>query len=400
MAPQTLRRFALAAFFTFSVVGLVSVLIESSIRVFPWRFVVIQAISYGAMAGTIVLFGRRHWWATMVIIAFWIWVMMLNGGGLSFVLSGAEGLRVHLDGPMHLGPAPTPPNQSLTIGAPDLDQIYVQRGIIGAAIIILVGVGYRFFLVVIREQVRTRARLETEVQIAKDIQESLLPEQSIEFPSCSISGKTIPTSEVGGDYHDIVETEGGRIAVAIADVTGHGVGAGIMSAMTKSALHLQIAHDTAPGSVLTHLNRTLYEVSDNKTFVTFAYALIDPHDHTLHIATAGHPPVLHRSALTGSVTSVRSRNPALGMQRDVAFVPDETIHYGTGDLLLMYTDGISEATNASGEQFGDGMLQQFFGASTGTPQQLVDALLAELLRFTGRKDGFEDDVSVVVLGMK
>ncbi len=400
MAPRTLRRFALAAFLTFSVIGLVSVLIESSIRVFPWDFVAMEAFAFGAMAGCIVLFGRRHWWVTMAIIAFWIGVMMLNGGGLSFVFSEKEGLRVRLEGPLHPAPSLMTGNQTVAPGASDLDGVYVQRAIIGTAIIAFLGLGYALFVNVIGGQVRSRARLEAEVQIAQDIQESLLPEETIETPFCSICGKTLPTNEVGGDYHDIVELRDGRIAIAIADVTGHGVGAGIISAMTKSAFHLQLDHDVTPISVLTHLNRTLYEVSDEKTFVTFAYAIIDPHRKAIHVATAGHPPVLHRSIASGVATSVRSRNPALGMQREVRFVPGETIHYGPGDLLLFYTDGVPEATNAKGEQFGDSLLQQFFEKATGTPRQLLDALLGELRLFTGRKDGFDDDVSVVFLRMK
>jgi len=234
MRPATLRGFSLAVFLTFGAIGLVSVLIESSIRVFPWSFVVIQTVAYGAMAGSIVLFGLRKWWVMILLIAVWIGVIAMNDGTLSFVFSDREGFRVRLSGPQQLTEEHSAVTQPLTFAASELDVLYVQRGIIGAAIIVLVSLGYGLLVGVIKEGVRRRARFETEVQIAYGIQQSLLPDECIETPPCSICGRTLPAAEVGGDYHDIVQTRAGEVAVAIADVTGHGLGAGILSAMTKA----------------------------------------------------------------------------------------------------------------------------------------------------------------------
>ena len=400
MRPAALRRFSLAVFFTFGVLGLVSVLIESSIRVFPWTFVVIQTVAYGAMAGSIVLFGRRKWWVMILLIVAWTGVIAMNGGALSFVFSDPGGFRVRLGGPQQMTEERSAVTRPLTFAASELDIVYVQRGVIGSAIIVFLSLGYALFLGVIREEIRRRARFETEVQIAHDIQQSLLPDECIESPSCSICGKTLPAAEVGGDYHDIVQTRAGQVAVAIADVTGHGVGAGILSAMTKSALHLQLEHEAAPDSVLTHLNRVLHEVSNEKTFVTFAYALIDPPRKMLHMATAGHPPILHRSAMSGVVTSFRSKNPALGIRRNVDFDHGESMHYTPGDLLLLYTDGLLEATNGEGKQFGDELLREHFAKAAGTPQQFLATLLSDLRQFTARGEGFDDDVSLVCIRLK
>ncbi len=399
MSLPSLVRLSLAAFFLFSALGLVSILIESSIRVYDWRFVTFQAAASGGMAGSIVLFGRRRWWITLLVILFWNGILVLNGGGISFVYSGHEGMRVRLGGPLESyqpSPTPAPP----AVFTPEqLDAVFVQRGIIGLAVIAFLVTGYVMFTSVIRGEVRRRARLESEVRIAQEIQQSLLPLTPFDLPVGAISGATLPAEEVGGDYYDIVPLPGGRVALAIADVTGHGVGAGILSAMTKSAFHLQLNHDVDPVSVLSQLNKVLYEVSDEKTFVTFAYALIDPASCTITVATAGHPPVLHRSEATRAVTPLRSRNVALGMRRDTSFSTPLSLRYGAGDLLLLYTDGFLEATDSTGQQFGE-RVPELLADAEGSPQEVLAALLDEMRKFSGRHDGFEDDVSLVCVRLK
>jgi serine phosphatase RsbU (regulator of sigma subunit) len=394
MSLPALVRLSIAAFLLFGALGLVSILIESSIRVFPWGFVIVQVISAGGLAASIVLLGRRRWWITVLLAVFWNAVMVFNGGGISFVVSQNEGFRVRLSGPdsPHVSKQARLSNTVLTTA--QLDDVYFQRGVTGVAIIVFLVGGYVMFLSVIRGEVKRRAHLETEVRIAQEIQQSLLPTVPFESGSCQIHGVMLPAGEVGGDYFDIIPLPDGKIAVAIADVTGHGVGAGILSAMTKSALHLQLERESDPDEVLSHLNSVIYEVSDKKTFVTFAYALIDPASCSVQVATAGHPPVLHRKTSTRAVTPIRSKNMALGMRPDSSFAGAATLNYEPGDFLLLYTDGLLEVTNSAGQQFGE-RLPALLERVEGTPGSVLNGLLDDLRSFAGNRVGFEDDVSLV-----
>ncbi len=396
MKPPTLRLFALAAFLLFGVLGLLSILMQSAIRVFPWTFVAMQTVAAGGLAASIVLTAGRRWWVTVLIVAFWTGVMFVNGGGLSFVVTDGQ-FSVRLEGPLRDADDHSLLHPQLTPS--DLQAVYIQRGIVGGLALILLVLGYTTVVVVIRGEVGRRARLETEVLIAQDIQRSLIPAESLSAASCTISGMTVPTSEVAGDYHDFLLLPDGRVVVAIADVTGHGVGAGILSAMTKSAFHTQLEHDAAPVAVLASLNRTLYELSDDKTFVTFACACIDSTGRSVDIATAGHPPVLHRDRASRDVRAIRSRNPALAMRRDTAFDAAARVACGPGDLFLFYTDGILEASNEEGEEFGEDRLKGIFSTAEGSPQDILSSVLSALERFTGRKGGFGDDISAVCIRM-
>ncbi len=393
MKPAARMRSALAAFLLFSVIGLVSILMVSSLRVFPWPVAVAQTFASGAMAASIVLAVGRKWWTTLLIVFFWMTVMFYVGGGLSITADERGDFRVRLEGPDRGSFERSEPDR--LPNASELQALYVQRGVLGGAVIVFLVFGYVALISVVRGEVRRRSELETEVRIAQGIQQSLLPARSIEAPQYAVAGITLPASEVGGDYHDFVEMEGGRLAVAIADVTGHGVGAGILSAMTKSAFRTQLAHDPAPAALLTSLNRTLFDLSDKRTFVTFAYALIDPARRIVDIATAGHPPILYRSEAGGGLREIRSKSPALGMKREVRFEDWTSVQYGPGDTLLFYTDGILEARNPQGEEFGDERLCAAFAAAGGTPQQVLEGILAALGRYAGARAGYDDDISAV-----
>jgi sigma-B regulation protein RsbU (phosphoserine phosphatase) len=249
------------------------------------------------------------------------------------------------------------------------------------------------FLRVIRGEVQQRERLESEVRIARDIQQSLLPSSTLTTPSCTASGITLPATEVGGDYYDAVVLPDGKIALAIADVAGHGVGAGILSAMTKSAFHSQLLHDPSAAGVLANLNSTIFAITDEKMFVTFAYVLIDPQTHTGQVATAGHPPVLIRRAASGKVEQFRSATLGMGI-REVTPFTSETVPISSGDLFLLYTDGVTEAMNANGEQFGMERLVEALASSSQEPEELCRTITRKLASFTGEA-AREDDVSLL-----
>ncbi len=391
MEPGALRRLALAVFLVFSVVGPLTVLMESELHLVTWQFVAVQTVACGGMAASIVLFGRKMWWRTLLIVAFWMAIMTFNSGAFSLV-GDERGLRVVL-GSLDSASQVHQPGRGIALAPAELNAIYTQRSLLGTLAMALLTGGYIMFISVIGRELRKRTRLETEISIAQNIQRSLFPEPSIALSWCTATGLSVPASEVGGDYFDMVKLSDSKLALVVADVTGHGIGAGILAAMTKSAFHLQLDSDADPVPLLNHLNRTLHALSDDKTFVTCAYALLDNSNNRLYVATAGHHPILHYGATSRTVTRLRTPGLALGMRSDSIFTALE-IAWEPGDALLLYTDGAVEAANARNEQFGEERLENAVTASLTQRGDPCANVLATLRTFAGRNE-FADDVSLI-----
>ena len=393
MKPAALRRLALAVFLVFSVIGPLTALMESELHLLSWKFILIQTIASGGMAASIILFGRNRWWVTALVVAVWTAVVMLNSGGLSFLFD-ERGLRVEFSGTQNVRRTQRPTTE-ITLKLEELDAIYTQRGLIGACAIVLLAWGYGVFISVIGRELEQRARLETEVKIARDIQQSLLPETTLTTPWYTATGVAIAATEVAGDFFDIIQLNEHKLVIAVADVTGHGVGAGILSAMTKSALRSQLQHSASPVNVLTNLNATLYEVSGEKMFVTFAYVVADAATHTPSVATAGHPPILLKQLKTGKIEQLRTVSVGLGIQSFAQYSSIEK-SFEAGDMLLLYTDGLVEATSGKQEQFGVERLEAFLHSFNHPVEEICMRLTSELEKFTGTGT-FQDDVSLVCI---
>jgi len=379
--PSVRRQLALAVFLIFSTIGPLSILMDSSLHpVHPLR-VLIVTLASGGMSASIILFGNRPFPLAAGFL------LCLAANMFSSTLTGSlTGTR---------SPAMTQGN--ITLSTEQQLDLRSQRTLIGVLGVGLIACGYTVFLVVLNREGKKRVRLQAEVAIAQRIQQSLLQDAIVSTSWCEAAGRTVPATEVGGDYFDMVQLPDGRLAVAIADVTGHGVGAGILSAMTKSALRSQLAHDASPHSVLENLNRTLYQVTQRNMFVTMAFLLLDRHAGTARIATAGHPSILFRRR-DGSIRGLRTVNPGLGMRAQGSFSEQE-VPFAPGDRFLLYTDGVTEAMNDAGEQFGDGRLGDVF--ATDQPlsvDRMCPLVLESVLRFRG-SDNLLDDATVVAVGI-
>jgi hypothetical protein len=379
--PSVRRRLALAVFLIFATIGPLSMLMESPLHpVHPLR-VLIVTLSSGGMSASIVLFGNR----LLLLVAAFLVCLAANMFSDTLVrnLTGAV--------------PPVATEGSTTLSIEQQSDLRSQRAVIGMVGVGLIASGYTMFLVVLNREGNKRVRLQAEVAIAQRIQKSLLPDALVSTSWCVAAGRTVPATEVGGDYFDMIELPDGRLVVAIADVTGHGVGAGILSAMTKSALRSQLIHDASPQNVLENLNRTLYQVSQRNMFVTMGYLVLDRQAGVARIATAGHLPIMFRRR-DGTMESVRTLNPGLGMRAEGSF-SDEEVRLSPGDRFLLYTDGVTEATNGRGEQFGDGRLGDFLAADQpGSVDELCAAVLESVLRFRGSKN-LSDDATVVAVGI-
>ena len=262
------------------------------------------------------------------------------------------------------------------------------------AMLILVGcLGY----VVVNRVFQTERRVAAvgrELETARQIQRSILPKRPPSIAGLSIAAHYDSMAEVAGDFYDFVVTPSGQLGVLVADVSGHGVPAAIVASMVKIALAVQEGDIADPGLVLTRMNRALcgqFELA----YVTATFALIDPTTRTMTYAAAGHPSrLLVRTR--GRVDSLDERGMVLGFLPDARYTSATIRHLEAGDRLVFYTDGITEASRADGEFFGD---RQFRDVLTVGLSEPADRFLATLVdrprQWTGAD--FADDVTVVVV---
>jgi sigma-B regulation protein RsbU (phosphoserine phosphatase) len=262
-----------------------------------------------------------------------------------------------------------------------------------AMLIVVTCLGY----VVVSRVFQTERRVAAvarELETARQIQRSILPKRPPAIEGLAIAAHYDSMAEVAGDFYDFVVTPSGQLGVLVADVSGHGVPAAIVASMVKIALAVQELEIADPGLVLTRMNRALcgrFELA----YVTATFALIDAAARTLTYAAAGHPsPLLVRSG--GRVDSLDERGMVLGFLPEARYTAATVRDLAAGDRIVFYTDGLTEASRADGEFFGD---RQFREALTIGLSQPADRFLATLIdrarQWTGAD--FADDVTVVVV---
>jgi len=241
-----------------------------------------------------------------------------------------------------------------------------------------------------------------ELQIANQIQASILPRDVPRLAGLEIVARYVPMSAVAGDFYDFLVVDDRRIGVLVADVTGHGVPAALIASMLKVAFAGQTAHAEDPARVLAGLNRALCGKFEEH-FVTAAYVFVDLDKFVLRYAGAGHPPVLlaPRSNAHGRESEgreVEANGLMLGLFPEATYSSVE-IPLDAGDRVLLYTDGILEAMNSAREEFGKPRLKKFLAASSSSASHLADALLLELRRWSGaeEKRTHDDDITLLVL---
>jgi sigma-B regulation protein RsbU (phosphoserine phosphatase) len=252
-------------------------------------------------------------------------------------------------------------------------------------------------LVLTEELKHAYAMVERELQIVADIQRSLLPKKFPVIPGLELASHYQTSKWAGGDYYDVLPLPDGKWGLLIADVSGHGTPAAVMMAITHSIAHTFPGAPDPPSQLLNFVNRHLssrYTV-DNESFVTAFYGIYDPARRELSYACAGHnPPRLMRCA-DGSVTSLDlvSSLP-LGISEDETY-EDTVQQLRTGDQLVFYTDGITEAVDADGNQFGTDRLDAVLRQCPLHANQIITSVLDALKEFTGDQPA-EDDRTLLV----
>ncbi len=192
-----------------------------------------------------------------------------------------------------------------------------------------------------REEAVARERLEKELETARAIQERLLPHEMPWLPGFEITGASIPSLQVGGDYFDFLDQGGGLLGVAIGDVSGKGIPAALLMSNLQASLHGQVLHPGQVSGVVKRVNELLVKSTDPHMFATFFYGVLDRRSGVFTYTNAGHnPPLLRR--VDGGLETLEAGGLPLGMLPDVDFAQDETT-LEPGDALLLFTDGITEA---------------------------------------------------------
>jgi len=236
-----------------------------------------------------------------------------------------------------------------------------------------------------------------ELEMARRIQLSLLPDAPPLMRGIRLACRSIPAHHVGGDYYDFFRWDETTLDIAIADVSGHDLGAALIMVETRSVLRAHAYRAGNAGDALGLLNELLHDdLTRAELYISMFYAKYSADTRRLDYANGGHnPPLLLRCGEPGC-RELDTEGMVLGVMRDVKF-EEKSILLREGDLLLFYTDGITESRDRGGELFGRDRLCKTVHAHRGVPpEDIIDALLAEVKIFIGGGE-FQDDISLVVM---
>src|SRR3982751_5203384 len=240
----------------------------------------------------------------------------------------------------------------------------------------------------LHEQVVEKQRLEAQLEVARQVQLELLPDHDPDLPNFDISAYVFPTEEVSGDYYDWVEIFDDQIGITVADAVGKGMPAALLMAFLRASLRAAVQVGYAPHIALSKLNDLLWDSVEEHQFITAIYGILDATNRTFVFSNAGHnPPLLIKPS--GEYRFVEYGDLPLGMFRDMHY-HQHFIRFEVGQVMVIYTDGITEAANEKGEEYGQERFAKRVLEGIRLPaKQLIDHVRKDVADFTERK--FLDD---------
>lgn len=246
------------------------------------------------------------------------------------------------------------------------------------------------------EKLAAGERLREQLEIARQIQYRLIPERPPALSGCEVAGQLITAERVGGDYYDYQGTPGAPRFV-VADVSGHSIGAALLMSAFRSALRAEWDTDLAPAELATRINRILYEdLYQAEQFISMAYARYDDVKKSLAFTIAGHPPPLLWRAQGKMFEALSTDDPLLGVEAK-SFFHEKSVSVMSGDLVVFYTDGVTEATNREGERFGVERLKEAIAdAASSRARHIVDVLVETVSLFMDPLPP-KDDITALVI---
>jgi phosphoserine phosphatase len=251
---------------------------------------------------------------------------------------------------------------------------------------------------VLLEEYQTKLRLQHDLDIARTIQQALLPAKPPECTGYDLAQFNDPADETGGDCFDFLGLGQDRWAITVADATGHGIGPALVIAECR-ALFRGVASCLPQelGKTVSQVNHLLSEDLSADHFVTAFFGVLDPTDHVLHYCSAGHGPLLVYRQAVGRVDLLPASDLPLGIIPDHDFAVGESIRLGLGDMLLVLTDGFFEWTNPGGEQFGTTRSIDIIRENADSPAAEIIGRLHEAVLAFAEGTSQADDLTAVVV---
>jgi sigma-B regulation protein RsbU (phosphoserine phosphatase) len=243
-----------------------------------------------------------------------------------------------------------------------------------------------------------KERLDREMELARDVQQSMLPKAFPLVPSLEFATHSAPARHVGGDFYDVILLDADQIGIAMADVVDKGMAAALYMALTRSLLLAEARRERSPALVLRRVHRLLLELMQPGLFVTIVYGVLNATARTFTYVRAGHErPLLQRD---GNVTTLQANGAAIGLlELDDAQLDEECINLQTGDRLVLYTDGLVDALGAEDESFGLSRLIRVIQANrTSLLNEMCESIFTAVAAHQGAREQY-DDMSLLAVEM-
>ncbi len=239
--------------------------------------------------------------------------------------------------------------------------------------------------------------LDQELKIARTIQQRLLPQKPPSVPGFHIAARQSMCSDVGGDYYDFLQLASGELAIAIGDVAGHGIGSALLASEARTALRESLSRGDSLELCLEHLNDVLQADTSADMYMTFILGFLEPRRRRFRFGNAGHHmPLLLRGDRVERLAAAGSNIP-LGVRHGLKFGLEDRLDLEPGDLLVLFTDGLWEATDARGRRFGTAGLENALLASRRRSEaEIVDAVFDAVARHRATLEP-EDECTLIVL---
>jgi serine phosphatase RsbU (regulator of sigma subunit) len=246
-----------------------------------------------------------------------------------------------------------------------------------------------------------KQKIERDLDLARKIQQGLLPQCLPNMSGLDICGEMIPAMQVGGDYYDLIQISDSKLFVVVGDVSGKGLSASLYMTKLQTMIKLSCSDNKSPKEILIDINRRIYEEMDRSSFVTISLALFDLEKQTLTFCRAGHMPVLKAS--NGTVQSYRTQGLGVGIERGIVFeksLVEEEVKLSPGQIYAFFTDGVTEAMNEKNELFGDENLNSILkNKSKARSSEIVNEIWAKVQTFRGEAE-VNDDMTMVVVKVR
>lgn len=259
---------------------------------------------------------------------------------------------------------------------------------------------FALYNAIIYSEANEKKRLDHDLQIARDIQRILLPAEAPKLNGFEISGLNVPARQVSGDYFDYIKIDDERLGVAIADVSGKGVPASLIMAICRSVLRSQAIGNPSPADVLQKVNRQLYPDIKEDMFISAAYLVLDHVRGQVTLARAGHDAPLLYKQKTQTIQPLKTPGMVVGIDRGDVFdrlTTDVAVELEPGDFIFLYTDGITEALDSEGNEFG---LERTIAAVRSSAKEsaaaIVTRMIDELRNFVGSTPQ-NDDITLIAI---